>query len=196
MAYEPSRVQQYGKAILEQGKQLTNMVEQILAFAGEQFRKNHNQLEALDLGPVVNQAIATVAPAARDAGVEIEAYIPPGLPPVLADVQAIQQALVNLLINASKYAATGGWIGVSIQHGTGGELEIRVEDKGPGIPAGERRHIFEPFYRGSAAARANSHGAGLGLTIVDRIAQAHSGRVTVASDPGRGTCFTLHLPTI
>ena len=150
----------------------------------------------LELGPVVTQAIATVAPATRAAGVEVEEHIPAGLPPVLGDATTIQRALINLLTNANKYGAAGRWIGVSICSGKAGELEIRVADKGPGIPAREQRRIFEPFYRGSTSATANSHGAGLGLTIVEQIAQAHGGRVTVVSAPGRGSCFTLHLPTM
>jgi signal transduction histidine kinase len=85
---------------------------------------------------------------------------------------------------------------VSVSNGKAGEVGVSVEDKGPGIPAAELRRIFEPFYRGSAAAKPHSHGAGLGLTIVEQIARAHSGRVTVVSAPGRGSCFTLHLPTV
>jgi signal transduction histidine kinase len=196
VAHEPSRVQQYGAAILSQGKQLGELVEQILAFASGQFRKQNYELEPLDLGGIVTQALAAVAPAASAAGVTIEQHIPAGLPQILGDAGAIQQALVNLLNNAIKYGASGLWIGVSLSSSKASELEVGVEDKGPGIRAGDLKRIFEPFQRGSAAATAQSHGAGLGLTIVEQIARAHGGRVTVVSAPGRGSCFSLHLPTI
>jgi signal transduction histidine kinase len=140
--------------------------------------------------------VAAVAAATRAAHVEIEEHIPADLPQALGDAAAIQQAVVNLLTNANKYAASGRWIGVSVGNGKAGELEVRVEDRGPGIPAGELKRIFEPFCRGSAAANRSSRGAGLGLTIAQQIARAHGGRVTVVSAPGRGSCFTLHLPTI
>jgi signal transduction histidine kinase len=115
------------------------------------------------------------------------------LPPVVGDAAALRQALVNLLTNAIKYAAAGGWIGVSAGGGAD-ELEISVRDHGPGIPVGEQSRIFAPFYRSSAARE--KKGAGLGLTIVKQIARAHGGRVSVASAPGQGSCFTLHLPTM
>ena len=194
VAHEPSKVQQYGAAILDQGKQLAGLVEQILAFASGQSVRKQYELEALELGHVVSQSIAAVAPAARSAGVEIEQHIPVDLPQVLGDSGAIQQALVNLLTNAAKYGGGGRWIGVSVHNGKAEGVEISVEDKGPGIPAGELKRIFEPFYRGSA--NPQSHGAGLGLTIVEQIARAHGGRVSVVSTPGRGSCFTLHLPAI
>ena len=195
VATEPLRAQQYGEAILSKGRQLTQMVEQILTFAGGHFGKRVYDLEVMAPAAAVTQAIAAVAPAARAAGVEIDERIPVDLPPVLGDAAAIQQALVNLLTNASKYAAAGRWIGVSVWNGSG-VLEISVEDKGPGIPPRELSRIFEPFYRGSTSTASRTHGAGLGLTIVEQIAEAHSGRVTVVSAPGKGSCFTLHLPTV
>jgi signal transduction histidine kinase len=194
VAHEPSRVQQYGAAILSQGKQLAELVEQILAFASGQFGKKQYEMEALELGPAVSEAVVAVGPAARAAGVAIEEQIPGGVPQVLGDAAAIRQAVANLLTNAIKYGASGGWVGVSISDSKSGEVEIRVADQGPGIRAGELKRIFELFHR--SAKNGHSHGAGLGLTIVEQIARAHGGRVTVASAPGRGSCFTLHLPVL
>jgi two-component system phosphate regulon sensor histidine kinase PhoR len=199
VAHEPAKVQQYGVAILKQGQQLTDLVEQILAFATGQFGKTLNEFEPFELGPVVTRAIAGVSLATRAARVEIEERIPSDLPHVLGDAGAIEQALVNLLTNAIKYGGARDRIVVSVSNRTA-ELELSVEDKGPGIPASEQKRIFEPFYRGSTAMKSQSpgesHGAGLGLTIVEQIVRAHFGRVTVVSIPGRGSCFTLHLPVI
>ena len=69
-----------------------------------------------------------------------------------------------------------------------------VEDEGLGIAAEERKHIFEPFYRGREAVARQIQGTGLGLSLVWRIAEAHGGSVTVKSEPGRGSAFTLRLP--
>ena len=94
-----------------------------------------------------------------------------------------------------KYGADGRWIGVSAQHATvRDEVQISVSDRGRGIDAEDLAHIFEPFYRGRYALDRQIHGNGLGLSLVQRIAEAHGGRVTVKSAPGEGTTFTIHLP--
>ena len=195
VANEPARVQQYGAAILEQGKQLAEMIEQILTFASRESGKKLSQVETVEVGDQVRQAIAAAAPAARAAGVEIRSEIAQDLPDITGDSSAIQQAVMNLLTNAIKYGRSGHRVLVSVGRGAVGELEIAVEDNGPGIPASEVGRIFEPFYRGFTAETLHVHGSGLGLTIVDRTARAHGGRVTVDSTPGRGSRFTLHLPT-
>ena len=73
-------------------------------------------------------------------------------------------------------------------------IQIVVEDRGLGIPPADLPHVFEPFYRGTEAQSQQIHGNGLGLSIVRSIVEAHGGRVTVASTPGKGSAFTIHLP--
>ena len=77
-----------------------------------------------------------------------------------------------------------------------GEVLVRVEDRGIGIPAAEQKRIFEPFFRGADALARHIHGNGLGLSIVKRVVEAHGGRVSVASTPGTGSTFTVHLPAL
>jgi signal transduction histidine kinase len=76
----------------------------------------------------------------------------------------------------------------------GAAVEIRVADRGPGIPAGEMGHIFDPFYRGKMAVDDQIHGTGLGLSLAKRIVDAHGGSITVKSEPGMGTEFTMRIP--
>ena len=73
-------------------------------------------------------------------------------------------------------------------------IEIRVSDRGAGIPRDELRHIFDPFYRGRRAVEDQIHGTGLGLSLVKRIVEAHEGTVTVDSEPGKGTEFVVRIP--
>jgi signal transduction histidine kinase len=195
IVHEMPKVRQYGEAILNQGKDLADMVEQTLAFTGNQLGKERYEFEVLDPGEAVKQANAAIAPAALAAGVAIEERLPAALPQVLGDSQAIQRALVNLLTNALRYGSAGQWIGVSAQCGKAREIEITVADRGQGIGSGDLKRIFEPFYRASAV-HSGSRGAGLGLTIVEQIARAHGGRVTAVSVPGEGSRFTLHLPIL
>src|SRR5262249_1068886 len=144
-----ARVRQYGLAILDQGRQLTEMVEHILAFTGGQLARHKYQAEELDVGQLVRQAIDGVAPSAPDPNIVIQKQISEDLTAVLDDSQTLSQALVNLLNNAIRYGGSGGWIGMSTQQTSTDELEIRVADQGPGIPACELKRIFEPFYRGA-----------------------------------------------
>jgi signal transduction histidine kinase len=124
-----------------------------------------------------------------------EKRIPPDLPQVLADPEAMGQALRNLIENAVKYG--GSWVGISAaaaptRNGPG--VEIAVADRGPGIPADEIAHIFDPFFRGRQAIQDQVHGTGLGLNLVKRIVEAHGGSLRVESSPGQGAKFVVRLP--
>jgi two-component system sensor histidine kinase GlrK len=100
----------------------------------------------------------------------------------------------NLVANAVRHARPGGWLGVSTALAPGSAaVEIRVADRGPGVPAEERTRLFEPFFRGRASEAAGGKGTGLGLSIVRHVAEAHGGRIRLESG-GPGACFVLRLP--
>lgn len=117
--------------------------------------------------------------------------IPAGLPEANIDPQRLAQVLGNLISNAVKYTDSGG-IAVSAAAGDG-EIHIAVADTGPGIPPDEQRRVFEPFYRGQTPQR-TTEGLGVGLSIARSLTEAHGGRLTLDSAPGRGSVFTIHLP--
>lgn len=110
----------------------------------------------------------------------------------LLDPQRVTQALVALADNAVRYTAVGDRISVGSQL-SGGDLRFWISDTGPGVPEEERTRVFERFARGAAGAR-RSDGAGLGLSIVQAIAQAHGGSAVLDSVPGRGTTVTVVVP--
>jgi two-component system OmpR family sensor kinase len=109
---------------------------------------------------------------------------------ITGDRQRLMQAMLNLVANAAQHTADGGRIGIGsrIEHG---EAQLWVRDDGPGISREDQQRIFERFARLDPGRRS---GAGLGLAIVQAIATAHHGRVSVTSAPGRGATFVLHLP--
>ena len=111
---------------------------------------------------------------------------------VIADRQRLTQAMIQLAQNAIQHTDRGAAIslGSELQNG---EVRLWVRDSGAGIPAAEQHHLFDRFHRG-ARGRTSSEGAGLGLSIVKAIAQAHHGRVEVESEPGHGATFSLVLP--
>ena len=121
------------------------------------------------------------------------ADIAPELPTARIDNNALTLAVLNLIDNAIKYAAEGKRIEVAT-HAVGDRILITVRDHGPGIEADEHERIFERFYRAKAVRLKPIRGSGIGLALVERIASAHHGGVTVDSAPGRGATFSLQLP--
>ncbi len=146
---------------------------------------------------MIERAVAGCAAALDESHCRLETHVEPNLPHIMADGSALERCIKNLLGNAIKYGQQSGWIGIFASRGENGGgpyLRIRVKDKGPGIKPADLPHIFEPFYRSRDAVDARVHGAGLGLSLVKRIVEEHSGKVKVDSIPGKGSCFTLYIP--
>jgi signal transduction histidine kinase len=99
----------------------------------------------------------------------------------------------NLVANAIKYGDSARWLGLDARQ-IGREIHVAVADRGVGIAAAEQPRIFEPFYRTPDVVAAQIQGAGLGLSLVKRIVDAHAGRIMVRSAPGAGSEFTVALP--
>lgn len=193
---EREKVGQYAQLILQQAEQLTEMVEQTLALAGAH-RGAVPTRGSVALAGVLEKAVAAVAEDTHAAGCEVHLEVPSSLRPVAGDAAALGRVFQNLLTNAAKHAGGGGWIGVraAALNGTHPPMvEVRVSDRGPGIPAGEQAAIFQPFVRGAAAQARQIRGSGLGLSVVREIVEAHGGSVSVESDAGRGATFTVRLP--
>src|SRR5262249_6570307 len=140
---------------------------------------------------------ANMSTALAHAGCELEQRIANNLPNVKADESALGECLQNLLSNAIKYGRTdsGTRIQIDARRADAHTVVVSVADSGPRIEASDLAHIFEPFFRGKNA-RSDTPGSGLGLNLVSRIMHAQGGRITVDSEPGAGTRFTLHLNVI
>ncbi|MCS7314816.1 MAG: HAMP domain-containing sensor histidine kinase [Bryobacterales bacterium] len=189
------QARRYGALIRNEGRRLAEMVEQVLAFAGMQAGRLKYNFQPLEVRDLIAQVTEACQGPAAQAGVEIETRIEEGCPKVLADPSALSQALRNLVQNALKYAGSGKWVGLRAAPSDGGRwLEIRVQDRGPGIAPSDMPHIFEPFYRGRNAGDAQARGAGLGLSLARSIVQAHRGAIAVESRQGEGATFIVRLP--
>jgi signal transduction histidine kinase len=199
---DPQRVRKYGETIQGEARRLAETVERVLQLAGIAAGRAAASPTLIDPAALVQEAIAECRTEIDAAGVTVEVAIADQLPNVAGDVPALKSALRNLISNAVKYGGPQRWLRVSVQRDPGprsaapGLLSFTVEDRGLGIDAEDRKHIFEPFYRGREAVSQQIQGSGLGLNLVQRIAAAHGGHVTVASETGKGSTFTLWLPAV
>lgn len=193
------QLSQYRSIIASQARQLTDLMEQVLAFAATGQRRPHYDLRPLEVSDIVVATVEKTTGVIQDAGFHLEQDIEAGLPRVMGDLFAISQCLQNLVVNAIKYSGTSRWIGLRAklaQDGGKDEVQISVADHGIGIKASELDRIFQPFFRSPSVVGAQIHGTGLGLSLAMNIAEAMNGRLTVSSTPGEGSVFTLHLPVI
>ena len=191
------QLSQYGTEIKNQARHLIQLVEQILLFSATRNKGHHYTLRPLRVADVIDTALKDTAALVEENNITVEREIAPNLPPVMGHLPALSHCLQNLITNAVKYGGDARWMRVTARandaDGHFDEVQISVEDRGLGIGAGELRRIFEPFYRSRSAAAAQIHGTGLGLSLARDIAAAMGGRLTVASEPGKGSCFTLYL---
>ncbi|MGE0463222.1 MAG: sensor histidine kinase [Vicinamibacterales bacterium] len=201
---DPTRVRKYGETIQGEARRLGETVERVLQLAGIAAGNNAAAQAPVAVSELVQQSLAACRPEIDAQGVALEIAVADDLPPVLGDSAALRSALQNLISNAVKYGGDARWVrveargadrsGSAANRAQASHVAISVADRGLGIGAEDRRHIFEPFYRGREAVARQIKGSGLGLNLVSRIAEAHDGTVHVTSEPGKGSTFTLVLP--
>ena len=186
-AAAPLRAQAAGRfeIIRAELQRLENLMRQFLSLAAP----SSLDLQTVELAQVVRYVCDLLGPEAAARNIRLAVEIPDSLPPLTADPAQLKQALVNLVINAIQAVESGGRIAVGVRHDPGaGVLAVDVTDDGPGVPGEKRSAIFEPFFTTKA------EGSGLGLWIVQQIATAHGGVVTVGDTPDGGAVFSLQLP--
>jgi len=191
------QMREYGGLIRGQGRRLERLVDEVLLFTAGRFGLSGYELAPTEIGPVIEQSLAFSKPMLADAGFTLEKEIGADLPLVMADPAAVATCIENLVSNAMKYSEANRWIAVRAQVApidSKNEVQISVEDRGIGIPTSDLPHIFEPFYRVQAVRDNHVRGVGLGLYLVKRMMEDTGGRVSVSSEPGRGTAFVLHFP--
>jgi signal transduction histidine kinase len=149
-----------------------------------------SQRERQDLVPLVRE----VAESFRDRPPGVRFHPPASALPLDLDGPRVRTVIRNVLENAIKYSLPDSRaVEVTLSRDAGG-VSVRIEDDGPGIPAGERESLFEPFFRLDRSRSRKTGGYGLGLSICKRIMEAHGGSITVEDRAGRGTTFVLRFP--
>ncbi len=192
----------YGAVIRNQSRQINGLISQVLLFASTQDGKSSYVMRPMSVSEVIESAVNSATELAQKSGFIIEQRVAPSLPRVMGDAAALSQCLQNLISNALKYGEKGKWIAIdaaceeSRERYHHKEIRISVYDRGKGIEPAELQRIFEPFYRTPSAIAEQIHGTGLGLPIAKSLAESMGGRLSVTSEVGVGTVFTVRLPVI
>ncbi len=199
---DSERLRLYGRLIRREGTRLGQMVDSVLQFSRLRSERPRTEYRPLQMDQLVARAVEGWKLVSEDDDCSVEFASVARVPAVLGDEQALLSAVQNLIGNAVKHGRGSQRQPVAVNvvaegnasDGNSAQVNISICDHGPGIPDSERETIFEPFRRGKLAMENQTAGSGLGLSLVLRAARAHGGRISLISEPGRGSTFTLHLP--
>ena len=172
------------------GKQLLALINEILDLAKLEAGKTTLKAESVDVPAFCEQAAMLFRPSAEKKEIELRVQVAADWPEIRQDIGKLRQILSNLLSNAVKFTPDGGRITLSARHADD-RLILGVSDTGVGIPAEEQEMIFQKFRQASNPLTREQGGSGLGLSIVRELAKLLCGNVTLQSDVGRGSTFTL-----
>ena len=184
---------EYYRIIRHESLRLNKMIDNILDFSKiEAGRKTYNFTHS-DIATVIEDVLSSYRYQIVNSGFDVQTEIQPDLPPVLIDRDAMAQAISNLVDNAIKYSGEVKQFSIKTQT-RGSDLAIEIADRGIGIPRAEQAKVFEKFYRVGNGLVHDVKGSGLGLSLVKHIVEAHHGTISVESDTGKGSRFTILLP--
>jgi len=170
---------------------MNKMVQNLLDLSRMELGRLEPELEEVDLRQLINQALEGVRVRAPEH--KFTARVPESLPPVEADPDLILQVLDNLLDNAVKYSPAGSQVTVEARRNKA-EVQVSISDQGIGIPRDKLEAVFEKFYRVDSPLKSKVPGAGLGLSLCQRIVEAHGGRIWAESQENKGSTFHFTLP--
>jgi two-component system phosphate regulon sensor histidine kinase PhoR len=185
---------EYLRTIGRETQRLARLVNNALDFSRLEQGKKKFQRERCDLGAELARLLDTHAPRIAEAGLALTRELPAAPLMLSTDRDAVEQIVLNLIDNACKYAAEGGELMVTLSAGAGGGAELRVGDRGRGVPDTERERIFEKFHRVDETLTAEKSGTGLGLSIARQLSRGLGGELRCEARPGGGAVFVLTLP--
>jgi PAS domain S-box-containing protein len=195
--YEEKR-QHYLDTIKREVNRLQSTIESLLDLSRLDLGQLKVEAEATDLNPLVHTLALDRQALAENRNLTLDVDLDESLPPSLADPKLIERVLANLLTNALNYTPEGGQVCITTRPQQAEDrswVTVSVTDTGPGIADKERLRLFERFYRGQAGLDSDAPGTGLGLAISKEIVDQHAGHITVESEIGRGSTFTVWLPS-
>lgn len=192
----PPEVMEVLEETLVEVNRMAELVEALLTLARADEGRAPLHLEPVNLNEMLSEISETASMLGEQARVSVSVAVPSDPITIQVDRSRIRQLLMNLLTNAIKYTPQGGAVAIDCAR-VDGQVVLTVRDTGIGIAPGDLPHIFDRFWRADAARSRTGErpGVGLGLAISKWIVEAHGGTISVQSRPGRGTTFTVTLPT-
>jgi len=185
--------QEYYRIIHNESDRMSRLINNLLDFANLVRGVEHKHFERINIAQLVTKALEAYRYEVEKSGFRLDVEVAEDIPDSFADPNAITMALFNLLDNSVKYSGEQKQIYVRVDRADG-FVNLSVIDKGLGIPLSEQERIFDQFYRGNEPSVRRIRGSGIGLAIAKHVAEMHGGEVSVASEPGKGSAFTLRIP--
>ena len=191
--FDEQRTRDYLQLISQENERLGRLIQNFLTFSRMERKKYAFHFSPSSVRPIVDAAVEPMRGRFGVPGCRLDVHVEENLPAIVADPDALVAALTNLLENAYKYSDGIKHI-VFRARAENGSVTFSVKDNGIGITSREQKRIFQPFYQVDQRLSRKGSGCGLGLSIVQFIMTAHRGGVSVESEPGCGSTFTLSLP--
>lgn len=189
---DPAEYRESLAIVLDESRRLSRLVDDLLNLARADAGHVKLQVHEFYINDLLAECCRSVQALASARRIKLECQASDDLP-FRGDEELLRRLVVNLLDNAIRYTPGGGEVRASL-HANGSSVRVEVSDTGAGIPPEAATHVFERFYRADQARSRQDGGFGLGLAIVKWIAESHKGAVDLASQPGRGSTFTVTLP--
>lgn len=190
-----TKQREYVECILESGRQMLALVNDLLDLAKIEAGKMEFHLQELAPAEVVGCCLKMFYEQARRQQIQLSCNIEPETGRVYADPRRFNQVLCNLIANAIRFTPANGRVGVDCRR-EDGYLRVTIWDTGTGIPEECRERIFQPFEQAYHSLAANELGTGLGLALAKSIVEKHGGYIWVESEPGQGSRFHFTLPIL
>lgn len=183
----------YLQIMVAETRRLTRLVNNVLDFSRLEQGQKRYQMEEINGCELIREIIEIHSPRIKEAGMEIILNIPDETIMIRTDRDAMEQVILNLVDNAIKYGADGKVISISLKRDIN-NVDIRVEDRGPGVPVSQRKKIFEKFHRVDNSLTAKTQGSGLGLSIARRMLRDMGGDLDYEPGAGGGSSFVIRIP--
>jgi len=195
---DPEARERFLGIMAREAGRMQRLVDDLMSLSRIELSEHVPPVEEWSLHQIAAESAAALAPVARQQGVTLEIELPEGGGTVQGDRDQLAQVFTNLIDNAMKYGGEGAVVRVQPAPPSKAHPRrrgITVSDSGPGIAREHVHRLTERFYRVNAASSRNKGGTGLGLAIVKHVLNRHGGRLEIASTPGKGSAFTVWLPT-